>query len=143
MDNKDFINRIKEIMLSLRNSKPNFHIEESVKGMFPVLGILYDNEDVTPKDIENKLGVSSARIARVLNQLEEKKLVERTKSLNDKRKTIVVLTEEGKEITLKHRCDMNNFFDLMLKDLTDEEKEEFIFLMEKMVNNIKGGKNNA
>lgn len=143
MDNKDFINHIREIMLSLRNCKPNFHIEESVKGMFPVLKILYDEEDVTPKDIEDKLSVSSARIARVLNQLEEKKLVERTKSLNDKRKTIVVLTEEGKEIALKHRCDMYNFFDLMLKNITDEEKEEFIFLMEKMVNNIKGGNNNA
>ena len=140
MENKEFIERIREILGDVRNYKPNVKIEESVKGMFPVLKILYDNEDVTPKDIEDKLCVSSARIARVLNQLEEKGLVERTKSLKDKRKTIVVLTNEGKEIAIKHREDMNCFFSLLLKDFSDEEKEEFISLIQKMANNIKGGK---
>ena len=139
MDNNEFIDRIKEILADVRNYKPNIKIEESVKGMFPVLKYLQENEDVTPKDLEDKLCVTSARIARVLNQLEEKKLVERTKSLNDKRKTIVVLTKEGKDIADKHKKDMQSFFGLLLKDFSDDEKQSFIDLIQKMANNIKGG----
>ncbi len=143
MDNKEFIEELREIFIGVKNHRPNVRIEESVKGMFPVLKILYDNEDVTPKDIEIKLCVSSARIARVLNQLEEKKLVERTPSKNDKRKTIVVLTEEGKDIARKHREDMGAYLDLMLTDFTDSEKEEFLRLIKKMADNVIGGTNNV
>ncbi len=143
MDNRKFMENLKDIFIGLKNNHPKFKIEESVKGMFPVLNILFHNEEVTPKDLELKLCVSSARIARVLNQLEEKGLVIRTQSENDKRKTIVILTEKGKNIAINHKNEFEYFTDLILTDISDEEKEEFIRLVRKMANNINGGKNNA
>lgn len=139
MDNKVFIDRIREIFLNSKN--PNFKIEEGVKGMLPVLKILYDSkEEVTPKDIENKLGITSARTARVLNQLTEKKYISRIKSKVDKRKTIVVLTEEGKKTALHHRTMFISYVDLMLNGITDDEKEAFLSIMQKMGDNLKRGK---
>ena len=138
MNNKEFVDRVKEIFLNSRNA--SFKIEEGVKGMLPVLKILYDSkEEVTPKDIEEKLCISSARTARVLNQLTEKNYISRIKSKIDKRKTIVVLTEEGKKTALHHRTMFISYVDLMLKDITDEEKEIFLNIMEKMGNNLKKG----
>ena len=109
--------------------------------MLPVLKILYDSkEEVTPKDIENKLGITSARTARVLNQLTEKKYISRIKSKVDKRKTIVVLTEEGKKTALHHRTMFISYVDLMLNGITDDEKEAFLNIMGKMGDNLKRGK---
>ncbi len=137
MDNKEFALKLKDIFLNARGIS-NFKIEEGIKGMIPVLKILCDSDkEITPKDIEDELSITSARTARVLNQLQEKNYIKRIKSENDKRKTIVVLTEEGKKISLMHREMFYKNIDIMLKDITDSEKEMFLKLMEKMVNNLK------
>lgn len=139
MDNKEFVTGIKDILLGARNLRPNFNIEEGVKGMLPVLKILYDSKnEITPTDIGEKLNITSARTARVLNQLQEKGYINRIKSKMDKRKTIVVLTEEGKSTALKHRSMFISYMDVMLKDITAEEKECFLNILNKMVNNLKG-----
>ena len=139
MNNKEFMDKVKEVFLDAKNS--NFKIEEGIKGMLPVLKLLCDStEEVTPKDIEDKLNITSARTARVLNQLTEKNYISRIKSKIDKRKTIVVLTEEGKKTALHHRQMFISYIDLMLKDITDEEKEVFIEILKKMGSNLKKGK---
>ena len=138
MDNKEFMDKVKEVFLDAKAS--NFKIEEGIKGMLPVLKLLCDStEEVTPKDIEDKLNITSARTARVLNQLTEKNYISRIKSKIDKRKTIVVLTEEGKKTALHHRQMFISYIDLMLKDITDEEKEVFIEILKKMGSNLKKG----
>ena len=139
MENNEFINGLNDIFLVAKGIRPNFNIEEGIKGMLPVLKILYDSKnEITPKDIEDKLNITSARTARVLNQLQEKGYINRKKSKMDKRKTIVVLTEEGKSTALKHRSMFISYTDVMLKDITDEEKECFLNILNKMVNNLKG-----
>ena len=143
MDNKRFIENINNVFKDLKNYHSKFKIEESVKGMFPVLKILYFNDNVTPKFLETNLCVSSARVARVLNQLEEKGLVSRIESKDDKRKTIVILTQAGKDISKKQSEEFDKYIDIMLENISDTEKEEFIYLLRKMANNIKGAKKNV
>ncbi len=140
MDNKEFTLRMKNIILELKNIKSNVHLEEGVKGMIPVLKLLYDSEkEITPKDIEEELCISSARTARVLNQLQDKNLISRIKSEANKKKTIIVLTEEGKKIALNHRNMFKSLMDTLLKDITDEERNEFLRIIEKMASNLKEG----
>jgi len=138
MDNKEFTLRMKNIILELKNIKSNVHFEEGVKGMIPVLKLLYDSEkEITPKDIEEELCITSARTARVLNQLQDKNLISRIKSEANKKKTIIVLTEEGKKLALNHRNMFKSLMDTLLKDITDEERNEFLRIIEKMASNLK------
>ncbi len=138
MDNKEFTMRLKDIFLSVKNIKSDVHYEEGIRGMIPVLKILYDSKkEITPKDIEDELCISSARTARVLNQLQEKELISRIKSEIDKRKTIVVLTEKGKELAIKHRNMFISYMDKLLNNISDEERIMFLIIVEKMANNLK------
>lgn len=141
MNNKEFTLRLRNIFLDLKNIKSDFKFEEGIKGMIPVLKILYDSDkEISPKDIEEELCITSARTARVLNQLQDKKLISRIKSDNNKKKTIIVLTEEGKKIALNHRNMFISYMDIILKDITDEERNEFLRIVEKMASNLKEGK---
>ncbi len=138
MDSKEFSSKIRELFIRIRKIRKTSHFEGSLKGMFPVLNYLNDNEslDITPTMLENNLCVSSARIARVLNQLEKKKLVLRTKSKNDGRKTIIILTKEGKDIVLKHHEIVDYYLKKALMNLTEEDMNSFLNVLEHMVLNL-------
>lgn len=140
MDNKEFVLRLRDIFLNVRGNNQNFNLEEGIKGMIPVLKLLSDSKDeVTPKDIEDKFSFTSARCARILNQLQEKNYVKRIKSETDKRKTIVVLTDDGRKKALEHREKFDSYMNIMLKDITDIEKENFLKILEHMTDNLKKG----
>ena len=138
MDNREFIFKLKEMFLSIKKNKSDVRFEDGIKGMIPVLMILFHSEEeITPKDIEDRLHITSARTARVLNQLQEKNLISRIKSEDNKKKTIIILTDEGKNLALKHHNMFNSYIDTVLNGITDEEKIEFLHIVEKMTNNLK------
>ena len=146
MENKEFVMEIRNTFMELKKMKRPRQLEESIKGMIPILNYLFDHmeEETSPKNIENAFHVSSARIARVLNQLAEKNLIERKSSENDKRKTIVILTAEGKKFIEERKAELGRYTKKALNNISDEEKEEFLKIIKKMVNNLlEGEENNA
>ena len=78
-------------------------IDEKQRGEMFVLNFLYDhkNLEITPGDITSKYGVTSARTAKILNQLEEKEYVQRKKSNLDGRKYIIRWTSLGEKYIIK------------------------------------------
>ncbi len=86
----------------LKKCRPN-HILEKMdhieKGIGFVLFYLYENKqnEIIAGDLAVGLNVSTARIAFLLNKMEEKGYINKTPSLKDGRKTIVELTEEGRK----------------------------------------------
>lgn len=89
---KDYVKRCMELG-SFDMKKMNPHND----GMHFVISYLYRHKEETTYagDIAKALGVSTARIAAALNNLEEKKWIVRTTAETDSRKTKVSLTEEG------------------------------------------------
>ena len=61
---------------------------------------------IHPKNLSTAMAVSTARIATLLNKLEEKNQVRRYVDPDDKRQLIVVLTDEGREKILQHRAEI-------------------------------------
>ena len=69
------------------------------RGIFAVLSILHEYEgEMTSGEIAKKLGLTTPRMAVALQTLSNKGYVKKEKSLLDARKTIVVLTDLGKEV---------------------------------------------
>ena len=90
----------------------------------------------SPSEISEKLNLSLPRIATILTSLESKKLIRRKLDCDDKRKSIVEITEEGKKIVEDKRndaiCDIAKVFE----KLDVNEREEYIHLTQKIINII-------
>ena len=109
-------------------------IDEKQRGEMFVLNFLNDNKnlEITPGDITFKYGVTSARTAKILNQLEEKWLIHRNKSNLDGRKYIIKLTSSGeKYIDKKIEKSKEVLIDL-IKSIGISEFELFVNIVEKM-----------
>lgn len=57
-----------------------------------------DSEELSQKDLGRKLVVSGANVTGMVDKLEKKKLVVRTKHATDRRKWIIRLTKKGDEV---------------------------------------------
>lgn len=65
---------------------------------YPFFIILSRKDGLSQHDLSELSGVDEAQIVRVMRTLEEKGLITRTRSSNDKRVLVVSLTPEGKKL---------------------------------------------
>lgn len=108
-------------------------LNNSVRGENMALAIIRKNGgSIYPKDIEEMMGVSSARVAKIIKGLEEKKLVIRKPDSKDKRKTIVNLTDRGKRCENLRKDKINFALSTMLELLGEEDGADFVRIVEKI-----------
>jgi len=93
-----------------------------------VLFYLYKNsgEQVMPSEIAKYTDTSTARIATILNNLEEKGLVTREISREDRRKILVGITGKGRETADAQRQKALNHVAKILREMGDEKAEAFV-----------------
>ncbi len=84
------------VQIEIRQLKILSDMKEASRGESLVLYCLaqYDR-DVNPKELSDRLGVSTARVAAILKKLEMKQLIERRQDPDNHRQTLVHLLEEG------------------------------------------------
>ena len=71
-------------------------ISKLMRGELFVLNYLKEHDGVVhPKELSEKLAVSTARIARLLKHMEEQGLIVRFARANDSRQVVVQRTEQG------------------------------------------------
>jgi len=108
------------------------HREPPVGGMHSyalILTYIGHKEVVLPKDISGIMGVSTARVAVALNDLEEKGLITREIDSDDRRQIIVRLTPKGKEASAEQK---EKFLDKMaefLAELGEDDAREYVRIM--------------
>ena len=91
-------------LFQMRKRKNDKKINDSMHGeQFVLSFVSHRGGSVTPSEISNAMGISTARIAAALNNLESKGLVTRSIDLRDRRRILVELTEEGKAKEADHR----------------------------------------
>ena len=87
---------------------------------------------IHPKNLSTAMAVSTARIATLLNKLEEKNQVRRYVDPDDKRQLIVVLTDEGREKILQHRAEILPDIRDFLEELGAEDAQAYIRIEQKL-----------
>ena len=115
-------------------------LSHMMKGeMFVVNYLLAHETIIHPKELSEKMTVTTARIASLLNHMEEKKLICRYPDPDDSRQIVVVLTQEGKEEIQQIRAKVISYVSAMLEELGPEDAEAYIRIQKKIWNNFQQG----
>lgn len=93
-------------------------------------------EGVIQNDIVDNTYLKKSTISLTLKSMEQEGYITRVTCADDNRKIIVKITEEGKKFDNKIRKCFGVIENYMIEDLTEEEIENFVNLIEKMKNSL-------
>lgn len=121
---------LRAMMLKVPEERQLSHM---VQGELFVLNYLATHEKIThPKELSESMAVSSARIASLLNHMEDKKLISRCIDKNDSRQIIVSLTDTGWSEIRRIRENVLSRIGAMLEQLGPEDAAEYIRIEKKI-----------
>lgn len=125
---------INTLFVSLERNMDSYNLDRET---FQILELLYNKGPQLIKKISEANSIPSGSITYVVDKLEKKRFVERLAAPDDRRKTNVALTREGRSyfdnIFPKHA----HFISDNLSFATDEEKLKLIHLLKKIGYGIK------
>lgn len=125
-----------ELLERLKESRPKKmmeHLDKEDVGIMHVMRILHTaGEPVTAGKISEEMNVSTARVAVLLKKMEQKNLVVRSKDSKDARKTLIGISEYGKEQAQIHKNEFLTFCALVIEETGVERFKEFIAISEEI-----------
>ncbi|WP_066050939.1 MarR family winged helix-turn-helix transcriptional regulator [Robertmurraya korlensis] len=105
------------------------------------LVILKLKEQLTMSELASDLGAPLSTTTSMAKRLEKKGWIERTSSPKDQRVIMVYLTEEGKELARQANEMMEQALGRIQTALTEEELEQFVSLVLKVVKSLQQPEN--
>ena len=130
MNDKELAIKLLKDLWDNRPNRFNNFLDEFNKGEFGLLNYIYfETKEVSAGMLSEKLKVSTARIASVLNSLEAKKLIKRKIGTDDKRKVVVEITTEGKEIIKKYQEEVVNKVSYIISKIGQEKAKQYFDIM--------------
>ena len=134
IDYTELADRLFRSTLTLFKLKSQKHFNEVFHGETPALLCIANHEgDVLPSVIRQEMAVSSARVAATLNSLESKGLITRQIDTSDRRKILVRLTEDGKDIVEQRQQFIINEMAETLALLGEHDAKEHVRIINKLV----------
>lgn len=91
------------------------------EGQVPYLVALSKNEQLTQDDLANMFYIDKGTIARTIQKLEEKELVQRLHDPVNRRRYRLSLTEKGEEIVPEILHAEKKWENILFKDFSDKE----------------------
>ncbi len=108
-------------------------LTEFNRGEVGVLSYLaFDNDKATAGELSEKLNVSTARIASILNSLENKEYINRKEDKKDKRKTLVFITKKGKKLATTAKKEVLDKITKVIKEVGHNEINEYVKIVLKI-----------
>ena len=92
--------------------------------------------NVYAKDIESRFNMRRARVAEILSLMEKNGLIERKSMSEDARLKEITLTKKSTEIINSVEAEVKKVEKDLKKDLTEEELQNFMNILEKMSKNL-------
>lgn len=130
MNDKELATKLLKDLWDNRPNRFNNFLDEFNKGEFGLLNYIYfETKEVSAGMLSEKLKVSTARIASILNSLESKKLIKRKIGTDDKRKVVVEITTEGKEIIKKYQEEVVNKVSYIISKIGQEKAKQYFDIM--------------
>ncbi len=122
-----------KVLYKMRKRKNPKRINDSLHGEQFVLAFVARHDgSVIPGDISKEMGISSARVAAALNNLEAKGLISRSIDPCDRRRILVELTEAGRAQEEEHTKQIMGMVVRMLEDLGEEDSVVFLRILGKL-----------
>lgn len=100
------------------------------------LFFLGNYDSMTQSDLAEKMNIKASSVARLMDRMEREKYIVRIKDEKDKRITNLKLTEKGMKLREELIPEGEKLRNNISMDITEEEMEIFLKVLEKMVTNI-------
>lgn len=138
MDYYALANQLLRVRANLLQVPASQQLSRMGQGELFVLNHLDTHTEVIhPKDLSEKMAVSSARIAALLGNMEQKGLISRLDDPSDSRQVIVRLTQDGHAAIARVREEVIAHLAVMLAGLGPEDAATYIRIQEKIWTNFR------
>ena len=109
---------------------PHEDISQTQRGEMAVLRLLAEeNRQLLAGEISRGLGMTTSRIAAVLNSLEKKDMITRCADPADRRRVVVALTGRGEDFCRARRREAERYFTHLLERLGEDDARQFVHLL--------------
>lgn len=119
----DRFRRIKQLLDSIPLQSGISHSE------FCVMNIIAEKDGITVSEIAAELGVSPPAVSRSLKFMENRTLITREANMNNRRNTIVKLTNNGRETLEITRKQFDEIADFINLEMGEERKKQLYGLV--------------
>lgn len=126
IDSKEKAKELFEIMVQTGKSLSEIPRVCTQGEIGALLYLTSEKDGITASELSEVLKVSMPRITALLNSLEEKKLIAKIIDSNDKRRTIINITEKGKILMQEKKDVAINNMAKILQKLDYEDIERYI-----------------
>lgn len=113
--------------------KTNYDLLHSDIDVLASLYFVGQDYSLSPTELYDATVFSSGGMTKVLKKLENRGLIKRTSSLEDKRKVLVTLTQEGKALVEDSSKQIAKRFKEHFKVLSNKEQNELINILSKLL----------
>lgn len=103
---------------------------------FEILALIYNESEISQSDLQRKVTLDKAAVARHLKQLEENEIVTRRKKDGDNRSVFVQLTEAGKAMIEQSQKEKEYFAKELLTDIGEAELAQLKKTLAQLNHNI-------
>lgn len=134
MDENTLVHRI----LDLLQYKKEYQLNSSgirTKEMY-VLERIYLNGRTTPKYLSDTYHISSSTLTGIMDKLENRKLIARTRTENDRRSTWIDVTDKGKQAVKMHISEDELFARNLFSTLDEEKRNILKQLLQEMLDGV-------
>ena len=125
--------RLLDIWMQMVKVAPKPQMNGITRGENLTLLFLLSNEGINSKGISEFSGVSTARMAKILNKLEEKGFLRREESKEDKRCVNVYITDKGREYITAQIAESIEMQKHTLEAIGEKDTNEYIRINQKIL----------
>ena len=137
MDIDELADEYLALMGQVVTNAPFNQAQEYSRGELAMLRMLEMHEGgecpMTPSELSQELGLTTARIANLLKSLERKGLVQRDHDSEDRRRVFVTLTDAGRAFGHQKQQEMHTMALRLIGHMGEDDAREFIRLLGRMV----------
>lgn len=106
-------------------------------GQILLLFALYNQEGICQHNLCQIYNLNKAAVGRAIKKLKTKGFITKKTDPNDRRKNLIYLTTKAKKFESKFKEILNSVEKEIRKDLTSEEIETFLKVINKIYNNLR------
>ena len=132
-----YISRIKQVNTRLLNkflAQKNITAFNGEQGR--ILHVLWENDGISNRELSKKSGLAMSSITTMLERMEEKKLLIRKFCPNDKRKSLIFLTDYAKSLKSEYDEISDKMTEISFEGISNEERLAFETTLEKVLYNF-------
>ena len=128
MNNKELSSALRSAVSTLHKGlrKQIYSVNSYSMTELETIGLLNRNGMLLPSELAARTRVKNQSMSQILNKLDEKGVIKRTPSKEDKRKVYISLSPQGKKLVEQTRYDRDEWLRSVIEQTLSEKERELL-----------------